>query len=512
MAEWLVVAGVSILILATLGLVKRAASRGHGVLLFLLPLAGLRQVRDNWEVYGRLALLRVLAVVCALAGLALIGAHQPPFSHAASATGQVLSGTIDTVPTTFVDSQQVALLMARGEGRALAGRVHGEQLQQPRVSLLNGVLNISQGEGPLAGLSLSLMLGWHSDEIRERRTLLINPADTSGPDIHISWRPAGHSYPETRIFHDGYRLQLILAPLGRHQLSGSLQVVLPDSRQSYLVGDFTAYINHLRFLDGQVDLTFDHPDTLGYVTEQYLHTQYAAGRITSVEVENIDLRRAGGEGTAQARVTLKDGSVERQRLALEKSIVGWAVTPGSLHTEQLLAGAQPADDPRAQVPTTAAARPPAAERRLERLADLTAYLNQSLTVVEIGGRRTRGRLTGVNNRRLQLEINLGAGRADIELAATRLAAVELADGNRLLLGEPRKPVAAIASAAPAEPARPFQALVGRRVELVLNDGARRAGVLRRVADDHIALAVPIGAGSVEYLFDLPDIASLSEAP
>ena len=72
MAEWLLVAGLSLLIMATVGLVRQAAFRGDSTLLFLIPLAGLRQVQENWQNYGVLALLRVLGTVCLLVGAGLI--------------------------------------------------------------------------------------------------------------------------------------------------------------------------------------------------------------------------------------------------------------------------------------------------------------------------------------------------------------------------------------------------------------------------------------------------------
>jgi small nuclear ribonucleoprotein (snRNP)-like protein len=511
MAEWLVVAGISIVIMTTLGLIRQAGFRGHGAVFFLLPLAGLRQVREHWETYGRLALLRVLGWVCILAGLALIQSGRLPISRVV--VGQTLSGAMSTSPSAFVGSQQAALLMVRGEGQPLSGRIHGHDLRQPRVSLINGVLSISQGDGFLAGLSVSIMLDWPEEWITERRALLINPIDDSGPDIHLSWRPEGHSYPETRIFHNGYRLDLVLAPLDHHQLTGTLQLLLPDRRQSYLVGNFTAYTNHLRFLNGKVNLSFDHPDTLGYVAEQYLHTQYAVGEIAALEIENVNLRRIEREGEVQARVTLRDGTVERQRMTLEKSSVGWSVTPGSLHTEVRggAAATAPATPPAA---TTQHTRPTPSPARPGRLSDLASYVNRIVTVTETGGQQTRGRLARVSGDRLWLEIRIGSGSADLQLDASQIAELMLDDGTRLRFAPNRAVVPASTPTVPPAEAGPdshppFQALVGRRVTVTLADGGGRTGILRTVAEDHVALAVPMGAGSVEYLFDLDDIASVT---
>ena len=455
MAEWLVVAGVSIVIMATVGLLMQAAFRGHSALLFLLPLAGWRQVQENWDAYGRLALLRVLGAVCVLCGLALIATQQPALPQPGPPRGPLLTGTIATTPSAFVASQQAALLMARGEGQPLAGRVHGQPLTTPRASLINGVLSVSQGEGFLADLSISVMLGWTAESLNERRTLLINPADRDAPDVHLSWRPSGHHYPETRIFHNGYRLELVLAPLDRHQLRGRLQLVLPDNRQSYLVGTFTAYTNHLRFRNGEVDLDFDHPDTLGYVAEQYLQTQYPNGAIDTLVIEHVKLHRPQREGEVQARIVLTDGTVQRRWMALAESSVGWSVTPGSLRGETLEAAHDGGNDPPAAQASSSpdTAETPAAHwpvRQIADFKDLATAVGQDVTVIDRAGRHTRGRLLRVASDRPWLRVAMGAGRAALDLAAERVAAPHLEEqGER-----PRIPHEAPAAQAVPPPAAP----------------------------------------------------------
>ena len=361
MAEWLLVAGLSLLIMTTVGLVRQAAFRGDSALLFLIPLAGLRQIQENWESYGVLALLRVLGTVCLLAGAGLIYVQHERLTPVSAEPGQVLRGAKTPAATTFVRSPEAALLMVQGDGKPLSGLIHGQTLRNPvRVTLINGVLSIHQGEAFLPDLSVSILLGWQPEDIQERRTLLITPAEAGGPPVHVSWKPEGNSYPETRIFNQGYRLELALAPLGDQQFTGALQLVLPDTLRSYLVGDFTVQTNHLRYRNGKVDLFFDHPDTLGYVAREYLHTQFPAGAVASIDIENVNLRRASREGEVQARVELRDGTVERRRLQLEENSVGWAVTPGSMETRVLAAGAgQAADGDVIGVPSPRAPSSPA---------------------------------------------------------------------------------------------------------------------------------------------------------
>lgn len=520
MSEWLIVAGVSLLIIATAGLVRRAASRGHSTLLFLLPLAGWRQVQAHWESYGPLALLRVLGLVCLLTGAGLFYLQREVLTPAV-APGQVLRGAKDAPASAFVHSPEASLLIARGEGRPLSGRLHGTGLDPAaRVTLINGVLSVQEGEGFLPERSLSLLLGWRAEDIDERRTLLVDPGQTDGPAVHLSWTPEGGRYPETRIFHGGYRLELALAPLGEGRFSGTLQLLLPDAGKSYLVGNFTAHADHLRYRDGAVDLFFDHPDTLAWVARQYLRTQYPDGAVESVVVENVNLRRADGHGQVQARVALRDGTVERLGMALEEGPAGWAVTPGTLDRQVLDGQGGDAGEPAAAGAASPDRPAPRVERSLARFDELAAHVGEPVTVVEAGGQTHQGQLIRVGADRLWLNRRIGAGQVELTLAASRVAAVRLADGTRLLppgdgpAADGGKLDERAPAAAPAGPATLAGAeqWIGRRVTVTLTSGERRQGVLRALDQRRLTLAVPMGAGSMEYFFPIEDIETLKETP
>ncbi|MFP1683953.1 hypothetical protein ACLD0W_15675 [Alloalcanivorax sp. C16-1] len=518
MSEWLIVVGLSLLIMATAGLVRRAASQGHSTLLFLLPLAGWRQVQGHWDSYGLLALLRVLGLVCLLSGAGLFYLQRVVLAPAV-APGQVLRGAKETSASAFVQSPQASLLIARGEGRPLSGRLHGTALDPTaRVTLINGVLSVQEGEGFLPERSLSVLLGWQGEDIDERRTLLVDPGQTDGPALHLSWTPEGRRYPETRIFHGGYRLELALAPLGEGRFSGTLQLLLPDARQSYLVGNFTAHADHLRYRDGAVDLFFDHPDTLAWVARQYLRTQYPDGAVERVVVENVNLRRADGHGQVQARVVLRGGTVERRRMTLEESPAGWAVTPGTLDRQVLDDQSGEAADSGGAGATSPDRSAPSTERRLARFDELSAHIGESVTVIEAGGQTHDGQLVRVAEDRLWLSRRIGAGQVELTLAAERVAAVRLGDGTRLVAphdepvgeGDPVSPDSDGADG-PATLAGAEQ-WIGRRVTVTLTSGERRQGILRALDQRRLTLAVPMGAGSMEYFFPIEDIETLKETP
>ncbi len=537
MAELLIIVGVSALIITTLGLMHEAGSRGHSSLFFLVPLVSLGQVQSHWEYYRWWALGRVAAVLTTAVGIGLFVvtggslAGDVSAQPVSSQSGQVLRGEKKASSTAFVSSEESALLVVAGQGKRLTGRLHGETFRYDRVALIDGVLTLSQGEGFLADLEVRVLLGWNPEDISERRTLIVGPSDEDGPVVHLSWKPESQDYPETRIFDGGYRMELALAPLDTGQLSGSLVLVMPDSFKSYLTGDFTAHTNHLRYRNGQVDLYFDHEDTLAHVAEEFLRTQFPEGAVSTIEARHVTLRRTENSGQVMAVVELSNGAVQERTVRLEKSDVGWAVVAGSMETRVTSA----AKEGGLELVTPSAEKPAEPERAgpepiTQTFPELVAYENQSVVLETIGGRTLEGVLRKVGGDRLWLVMNVGSGNVERSVGADELQSLILSSGQKVVLTAPEGDQPEAAEIEPAEPApapshtaetvpaeqtpaasSELKALVGKNVTIEANEGPRRTGILQAVADDHLTLSVPLGAGNMEYFYDIDSIRHIEAA-
>lgn len=541
MAELLIIFGVSALIIATLGLMHEANSRGHSPLFFLVPLASIGQVQSHWEYYRWWSLARVGAVLTSAVGIGLLVitgglvgdyAVQPVSSQ----SGQVLRGEKKASSTAFVSSQEAALLVVKGQGKRLTGRLHGERFRYDRVALIDGVLTLSQGEGFLADLEVRVLLGWNPDDITERKTLIVGPSDESGPVVHLSWKPENKDYPESRIFEGGYRMELALAPLDTGQLSGSIVLVMPDSFKSYLSGNFTAHSNHLRYRNGEVDLYFDHEDTLAYVAEEFLETQFPEGALLQVEAKHATLHRAESEGQVVAVVELSNEEVQERKVWLEKTDVGWAVVPGSMGTRVMTAakeGGMELATPNVQK-SSETAPSTAPESVTLTFPELVAYVDQSVQLKTTSGRTLEGVLRKISGDRLWLIMGVGSGNVERSVGAAELKSITLSSGQQILLestesklpastpqpakvgSAPAKNVPELAGAQetiepPSAERTEFEALVGKKVIIETNDGPKRTGVLQSVVDNKLTLSVPVGAGSMEYFYELHSIRHIEAA-
>ncbi|MCK0152276.1 hypothetical protein MWU49_01045 [Alcanivorax sp. S6407] len=537
MAELLIIIGISTIIVTTLGLMNEAGHRGHSALFFMIPLASLGQVQEGWEHYRWWALARVAGVLSGAVGVALfVMAHGAGSSSSAALSGQsgqVQRGDNMATTTTFVTSEEAALAVVKGQGQPLSGRIHGREFHYDRVALIDGVLTASQGEGFLPDLEVRVLIGWKPQDIVERTNLHVTPSDANPPVVHVSWKPEGKDYPETRIFKGGYRMELALAPLDAGSLSGSLVLVVPDSFKSYLTGDFTAYTNHLRYRGGDVDLHFDHEDTLAYVARQYLVTQFPEGALKSVTPRQVVMRRAESSGQVSAQVLLTNGAEEERSVRLEKSDVGWSVEPGSMATRVIkepVEGSMTLINPgQSQAVEEARDLQPISTT----FPELVAYVDRSVVLEMTSGRKIDGILRKVSVNRLWLEINVGSGVVERSFPENELQSLTLSSGQKVIVQSAEKSAESSTESVTIQPAlqgeeqtapatgssagyagstdprvEEFRKLVGQPVTVTADEGPARSGLLQSVESDHITLSVPMGAGNMEYFYDLNSIRSI----
>lgn len=535
MAELLIIIGISTIIVTTLGLMNEAGHRGHSALFFIIPLASLGQVQQGWEYYRWWALARVAGVLCAALGVALfVMAHSlstPPSGILSGQSGQVQRGEQMATTTTFVSSEEAALAVVAGQGKALSGRIHGRKFHYQRVALIDGVLTASQGDGFLPDLEVRVLIGWKPEDITERKNLLVTPSEANPPVVHLSWKPENRDYPETQIFRGGYRMELALAPLDDGQLSGSLVLVVPDSFKSYLSGDFTAYTNHLRYRNDSVDLHFDHEDTLAYVARQYLLTQFPEGVLESVTPRQVVLRRSDSSGQVTAQVLLTNGAEEERSVRLEKSDVGWSVEPGSMATrvirEPEQGGMVVAPEQQQQMDAAAELEPITVS-----FPELVGFVDRAVVLEMTSGRKIDGILRKVSVKRLWIEINVGSGVVERSFPEEELQSLVLANGQKVMVQHGQSDEAQIDSQEQISQPGPdsvqdvpeakvtfsggtvnprseeYRSLIGQSVTVIVEEGAARTGVLQAVETNHITLSVPVGSGNMEYFYDLNSIQSI----
>jgi len=149
------------------------------------------------------------------------------------------------------------------------------------------------------------------------------------------------------------------------------------------------------------------------------------------------------------------------------------------------------------------------------------------------GRELEGVLRRVSGDRLWLVMNVGSGNVERSVSAEELKSLTLSNGQRVDLvsegdgngeaevvydNDPRveQPSQQVSKAEePVEEIsaklKELRALVGKSVTITASGVATRTGILQAVTEDHLTLSVAMGAGNIEYFYDMNSIQKVEAA-
>lgn len=561
MAGTLLIIGITFIIVGTLVLAHDVTGRGRSWITVVLPFSSMTHVREHWAAVWPAVMLRVIGTFAVCAGIGIFVAQNPgtlegrgPVANKSiTLSGSKVVGAADGV------AANAALLVNVDDGgdSRLSGMVYGKPFKTTRAELIDGVLSIQHGSGFIPSVEIRILTGTAEQDVVERKDLYVQVADTKAPEIQISVLPAGSALPETTIFKSGYSMELQLAPLADHQLKGYLQLVLPGAKGSYLVGEFVANTNHLRYRRGGVDLTYDHIDTLRYLAKQYVKNQYPEAAVEHVQLLNTTMQLGKQSGTCIARVFLFGGRTIEKRLQFERGDLGWSLRPGGVETTVLSEGGSGSDTKKLSAMDKGEVK---AEPPLEMaFSDLESMTGTRVVIVDKKGEKRLSKIIGMRRGMLQLESNVGSGLVQYTAGRQDIVKLQLESGREIKLEpivgenadatataidasvvpaasapagtvkeptaepiaeqteapsvtspEPQAPVSSTAPAEGDEALARIISLVGKTVEIASADGKVRQGTLLSASKKEIKLAVRLGSGSLEYFYVPADIKEIKE--
>lgn len=518
MAGVLLVLGLALFCAGTLFCMRSARDRGDSPVVFLLPFASLPLVREHWSELWWAAFSRLAGVALLLLGVGILLIRDPlilehPGRVFSSAFQEELAGSRRVDLTSYVSAEE-AIRVAIREDRnpELSGRVHGREFAYDRVQIVDGVISIRQGSGFLPELEVRILLPEDPLPIRQRTSFFVRPGDEGPPEVHLSWREPGAAFPETEIIRGGYRMEIQLAPLDSGQLSGFLQLILPDAERSFLSGDFNAFTHNLRYQAGRVDISHDHPDTLEYVADEFLRSRFPSGVVRDMTFSGTRMDSIRGTGMTRVQIQLDDGRIEEREITLDRADIGWVVRPGAMETRVVRSGEGNGREPD---------EAPAYDRDVEtiRFGDLDRYRGERVTVMRHDRDPRSGVVRGLGDDGLYLEAQVGDSTLEFHVTKEELAALVLQDETQVVLEETMREVTeqeeAFAREETGEPSaqvrddvEEYRELEGREVRIRSVEGRTRSGRLVKVSDDLLTLEVRVGAGRMEYFFRPDEIESL----
>ncbi|MBQ0753015.1 MAG: hypothetical protein KBT87_04155 [Gammaproteobacteria bacterium] len=555
MAGTLLIIGITFIIVGTLVLAHDVTGRGRSWITVILPFTSMTHVREHWSAVWPAVMLRVMGTFAVCAGIGVFVAQNPETLEGRGPVvmkSQILSGSKVAGAADGVAANAALLINVNDGGDSrLSGVIYGRPFKTTRAELIDGVLSIQHGSGFIPSVEVRILTGAAEKEMTEREDLYVQVTDSSAPEVQISIVPTGGGLPETTIFKSGYSMELQLAPLSDNQLKGYLQLVLPGAKGSYLVGEFVANTNHLRYRRGGVDLTYDHIDTLRYLAKQYVKNQYPEAAVEKVQLLNTTMQLGRQSGTSIARVYLFGGRTIEKRLQFERGELGWSLLPGGVETTVLSEGGNGLGikKPNALDDAEKKVEPP-----LEMaFADLESMTDQRVLITDKKGEKRVSKIIGMRRGLLQLESNVGSGVVQYTAARQDIVKLQLESGREITLepitsettaaassaidgsAVPTAPTSTVSepvvqqdeksSVAPPPTETPISSpaaqegdaalarlvsLVGKTVEISSVDGKSRTGVLLSVNKKEVKLAVRLGSGTLEYFYMPADIKSVKE--
>lgn len=496
---------------------------------FVVPL----YYRRNWDELYAAGLLQSAGLAMAAAGvLMLLFQSARPDGLVTADTGELFSSVAAHQDSGFVDSERALKLLVRhGPGTPVSGRVHGQRFHPDRVEFVDNTLRLTEGATFLPDREIAIRFPEGSIDSGVQVKRAIGPDDADAPEVQVTWR-GDDGEPVTEVFRSGYRLEFDIAPLVRSKLSGYIQIMLPDRWESFVAGDITVITSHLRYKGSEVDRHFDHEDTLRFIAEEYLRSQYAESDIDTVTFNNLSLDPLAGTGETLAAVRLKDGRVGNHVVKVAKNEFGWSVLIPESAAATTAAGYKPVYNvlppTGLQAPVverTAAVTPvrKPVERTLE-FAQMGALSGQGATVEYRSGRKEQGVLRGMRKDRLVFEAMKGGGVVEYLVAEQELARLRMNTGEVINLAG-YTPAAAAAAATVSAPATQAPAAteslqfagvnvgpyMNRTVKVVTKGGKATVGVMRGVTKEGLVVETQVGGGKVNYTVTADQFGSIDYA-
>ncbi|HVL02795.1 MAG TPA: hypothetical protein VM553_23420, partial [Dongiaceae bacterium] len=228
-------------------------------------------------------------------------------------------------PQNFASEPEMAPFLQRNMGNA-SGRLDSDAVEFVRATFINGVLRFKSDETAYSPLEVSIPLQSYS--LRPGENLLqYTPESLDNPPVLISRRQEPGLRPEVEMVERGFWLELMLTTNSDLVYSGYVKLRLPDSKRSFVAGEFRAYTRDLRLSDDQIDRQFDSNATIEYVVEQYLINTLGNKLDRIGRFRNTFYQAAldDASGRTEVDVRLVDGTEKVVHFGLIKGSEGWVV-------------------------------------------------------------------------------------------------------------------------------------------------------------------------------------------
>ena len=333
----LLLLGVCFFLVCTLLFLRFAfqSTVGWGLMGILLPPSAILFYSLSWKRLRPLALMHLASLCLLVFALALwVRAHPYGFD------GTPMAGLRDWLapaygryplkiePASFVSESALQPYLKQGRRHA-GGVVDGTRVDFVRATLVNGILRFKSDEDLFSATEISIPLA--AVELKPGENLLeYTPASVQVPAVYVTHYPVDETEPRVEVFDHDYWMDLMVSVNDNDVYTGYIKLRLPDRDRSFVAGAFRAFTRDLRYVDDDVDRTFDSNATIEYVAQNYIANKLG-NALESVEgFDDTFFQTTLENPTArtEASIRMLDGSEHQVKMSLIKGSDGWVVQSG----------------------------------------------------------------------------------------------------------------------------------------------------------------------------------------
>jgi hypothetical protein len=302
----------------------------QAIVSFLIPPFAWWLYYHHWQRSQRIAYAQIVAVALLTGGLLLMTWFSGTEFKILEANDK--SSTKEFDSSGYVGSNKSLADLSKAERVTsnLNGRIRGYEFifdSGNDVAEFDslGTLRIKKGLDFFGEFEIAIEFNAIPKQSKEDWVKTIRADDKNAPTIYISWYDNDKKSLQSRKYQEGYNLDLRLTHQEYNFYDGKLQLVLPDPKQSFVVGSLPIYSSRLRFHGEGVNKEHDSTETLEVIATQSLQATYRRYVDTIIGFQDTEFDFRSGSGLGYSNVFIKDKEdiIKKVPLQFYKNENGW---------------------------------------------------------------------------------------------------------------------------------------------------------------------------------------------
>ncbi|HAG93887.1 MAG: hypothetical protein CMK83_16465 [Pseudomonadales bacterium] len=303
------------------------------------------------------------------------------------------------------------------------GRYLGADYRFEQVVFADGMLRFKQlGKDEILEIAIELQ----DFDVAGSGNLVLDltPDSDNFPLVHVlQYRPQS-ALPSVQSFERDYWMELYLDRVSDNRYQGEILLKLPDGRNGFLAGNFTASTKDVIWEFGDVVRSYDSNDTIEYIARQYLINNLGTSldKVVGFDDTFYQTSLETFTGHTDVQLVMVDGSVHDIRIQLYKNEKEWVVERSPVR--ELIGALQ-----------TIQKAPPASIKQEPMLAvletfgekDLDELIGRNVELITHDGKVREGLVDSVDRYNVSLVRYLDAGEVAMMVRRREVKAVRLKD-------------------------------------------------------------------------------------